>query len=547
LLLLDNFEQVVEAAPELTRLLDACPRLRILVTSRELLRLQGETTYAVPALAEREAVELFCTRAKSSESGTVAALCGQLDKLPLAVELAAARMSVLSPEQILDRVSQRLDLFRGGRDSDARQRTLRATISWSYDLLAPLERTLFGALSVFSGGFALEAATEVCKAPIDELESLVDKSLLRHGGERFWMLETIREFAAERLGESPEGAEIERRHAWYFLKLFEAHDDARREQRETLPEYVAHVRGEQDNARRALAWFRARGDNEDTARIVAVLHPLWMASPVEGRRIVDGALTYRDLSDDVRGRLLFIAELLAVNQGDDPSYKRLLEEELPLAERRGDRRRVGEALRGLGSVAVRERKFDLARKLLRESERIAVEDGDLDLLAQVATSKAHIPLYHDDLEQAQPLFEEALRRAREAESPALIRGALMNLAFVVLERGRLDEAASLYRESLSIRVELSRTFWEIAVEGLAAVAVAYGTAATAARLLGATEAWRRRTGFTSDAPESALADRTAVAARNVLGEAAYRAAAQDGATLEPDEAVELALTVHADS
>jgi predicted ATPase len=543
LLLLDNFEQVVEAASELTPLLHACPKLRILITSRELLRVQGETTYDVPALVENEAVRLFCARTRATESATVANLCAQLDNLPLAVELAAARMSVLSPEQILERLSRRLDLFRGGRDSDARQRTLRATISWSYDLLSQPERTLFGCLSVFLGGFVLGAAEEVCDASLDDLQSLVDKNLLRHNGGRFSMLETIREFAAERLDESSEGAAIRRRHAWYFLELFEGHDDARREQRETLPEYVSHVRGEQNNARRALAWFRARGDNEETARIVAVLHPLWMASPVEGRRIVDDALTYRDLSDDVRARLLFIAELLAVNQGDDASYKHLLEEDLPLAERRGDRRRVGEALRGLGSIAVRERKFDFARKLLSESERIAVEDGDRDLLAQVATSKAHIPLYQDDLEQAQPLFEEALRLAREAEVPALVRSGLINLAFVVLEQGRLDEAASLYRESLSIRIELSRTFWEIAVEGLAAVAVAYGSATTAARLLAATEAWRRKTGFTSDKPESALADRTAGAARNALGEAAYHAAAKDGATLEPDEAVELALTI----
>jgi predicted ATPase/class 3 adenylate cyclase len=236
LLLLDNVEQVVEAAPELTTLLRVCPNLRILVTTRELLRVDGEIAYAVPALDREEAVELFSARAGIQASETVAELCRELDNLPLAVELAAARIGVLSPEQILDRISQRLDLFRGGRDADARQQTLRATISWSFDLLSPTEQSLYARLSVFAGGFALEAAGEVCDATLDAIASLVDESLLRHTGERFWMLETIREFAAERLEESAEDEQTRRRHAWYFLGLFERHDEALRERRETFKE-----------------------------------------------------------------------------------------------------------------------------------------------------------------------------------------------------------------------------------------------------------------------------------------------------------------------
>ena len=547
LLLLDNVEQVVEAAPELTTLLRGCPKLRILVTSRELLRVDGEIAYAVSALAEREAVDLFCTRARVSASDTVAELCRRLDNLPLAVELAAARVSVLSPEQILERVSQRLDLFRGGRDADARQQTLRATITWSYDLLSAPERSLFASLSVFAGGFALEAAAEVCEAALDTLESLVAKNLLRHTGERFWMLETIREFAVERLEESAEGEEIQRRHAWYFLELFESHDDARRKRLETLPEYVALVRSEQDNAGRALAWFRARNDPEETARIVGVLHPLWMASPSEGRRILDSALAYQDLSDEVRGRLLWIAKVVAVNQGDRASYRRFLEEALPLFERLGDRRHLGEVVVSLGGLAIRERQFERAHTLLRESKLIAAELGDRDLLARAANTEAHIPLYEGDLQQAERLFEEALRLAREAEAPEVVEGTLCNLALAVLEQGRFDEAASLYRESLSVRVELSRSLWDLAVEGLAAVAVARGDAATAARLLGATEEWRSKAGFTSEEPERALADRTATAARKALGDEAYSLSVQDGAALELDEAVELALTIQSKS
>ena len=547
LLVLDNLEQVVEAAPDLAALLRACPRLRLLVTSRELLRVEGEVAYAVPALDGEEAVELFCARARIRASEAVAELCRRLDNLPLAVELAAARIGVLSPEQILERVSQRLDLFRGGRDADARQQTLRATISWSFDLLSPTEQRLYARLSVFAGGFALEAAGEVCEAALDTLESLVDKNLLRHTGERFWMLETIREFAVERLEESAEGEEIQRRHAWYFLELFESHDDARRERLETLPEYVALVRIEQDNVTRALAWFRARNDPEESARIVGVLHPLWMESPSEGRRILDSVLAYQDLSDEVRGRLLWIAKVVAINQGDRASYKRFLEEALPLFERLGDRRRLGEVVVSLGGLAIRERKFERAHTLLRESKLIAAELGDRDLLARAVNTEAHIPLYEGDLGQAERLFEEALRLAREAEAPEVVEGALCNLALAVLEQGRFDEAASLYRESLSVRVELSRSLWELAAEGLAAVAVARGDAATAARLLGATEEWRRKAGFVSDEPEAALADRTAAAARRALGDEAYSLSVRDGAALELDEAVELALTIQGKS
>src|SRR5436309_14831704 len=186
LLLLDNFEQVVEAAPELSKLLQACPNLRLLITSRELLRIAGEVEYAVSPLAEPEALELFCERSRLEPDETLAELCRRLDDLPLAVELAAARTRVLPPSQILDRLGQRLDLLKGGRDADPRQRTLRATIEWSHDLLTGEEKQLFARLAVFVGGCTLEAAEDVCDAEFDVLQSLVEKSLLRHTHDRFW-------------------------------------------------------------------------------------------------------------------------------------------------------------------------------------------------------------------------------------------------------------------------------------------------------------------------------------------------------------------------
>ena len=208
LCLFDNFEQVVEAAPELAALVSACPNLDVLVTSRERLRVGGEQTYPVPPLAESDGEALFLTRARAVDpsfaaSEAVRELCLRLDELPLALELAAARTALFSPEQLLEKLSQRLDLLKGERDADPRQQTLRATIEWSYDLLSQEEQDLFARLSIFAGGCSYEAAEQVADADPDTLQSLLDKSLLRKresdAGPRYWMLETIREYATERL------------------------------------------------------------------------------------------------------------------------------------------------------------------------------------------------------------------------------------------------------------------------------------------------------------------------------------------------------------
>ena len=221
LLLMDNLEQVVEAASDLVSLVEACPRLRLLVTSRELLRVRGESEYPVPPLADPEAVELFCARSGLEPDTTIAQLCRALDNLPLAIELAVARTTVLTPAQILERLGARLDLLRGGRDAEARQQTLRATIEWSYELLTADEQTLFAHLGVFRGGATLEAAQEVAHADLDALQALVEKSLVLRREDRFWMLETIREYAWERLEESGEDNAIRQRHADWFLDLAE--------------------------------------------------------------------------------------------------------------------------------------------------------------------------------------------------------------------------------------------------------------------------------------------------------------------------------------
>ena len=249
MLLLDNLEQVIDCAPELAALVETCPNLALLVTSRERLRVRGEVEYPVPPLAHEDAIELFCQRSRIPADETIAEVCRRLDNLPLALELASARTSVLAPAEILKRLSQRLDLLKGGRDAEARQETLRATIDWSYELLVEDEQRLFVCLAVFAGGCTVEAAEQVAVASLDSLQSLVDKNLLLHSGDRFFMLETIREYALERLEES---AEVRRRHAQFFAALAERSEiELRGPEQERWFELM---RKEIDNFRTALSY-----------------------------------------------------------------------------------------------------------------------------------------------------------------------------------------------------------------------------------------------------------------------------------------------------
>ena len=275
LLLFDNFEQVVDAAPGLSALLSECPQLELLVTSREPLHLAGEHEYPVPPLAAKEGVGFFLARARAAKPDfevdeAVPEICRRLDELPLALELAAARVKALSTDQILARLEHRLPLLTGGsRDAPERQRTLRSTIEWSYDLLSSAEQQLFHRLAVFAGGCTLEAAEEVCHADLDTLQSLVEKSLLRFSNERYWMLETIREYAGERLEHGDERAALRGRHAEHFVSLAERAE----------PElegadgawWLDHLDADRGNFRLALAWLGMVGANGLRLRLVGAL------------------------------------------------------------------------------------------------------------------------------------------------------------------------------------------------------------------------------------------------------------------------------------
>ena len=273
LLLLDNLEQVLAAAPELASLAERCPNLVFLVTSRERLRVRGESEYEVLPLEEPDAAALFSARAGTEPSDAVAELCARLDNMPLAVELAAARAKVLTPGQILERIAQRLDLFRGGRDSDPRQQTLRSTIEWSHELLDEDEQRLFRLLSVFDGGCTLEAAEQVVDADLDTLQSLVEKSLVRRTGDRFWLLETIREFALERLDESDDAESARQRHlAWLLSLVTDASSRLRSPEQE---KWLDLLELERANIRTALDHARRSGSAADELRIAVALGDFW--------------------------------------------------------------------------------------------------------------------------------------------------------------------------------------------------------------------------------------------------------------------------------
>jgi predicted ATPase/class 3 adenylate cyclase len=293
LLLLDNLEQVIDCAPQLSALLLACSRLSLLVTSREVLRVQGEVEFAVPPLEQSEAVALFCERSHLEPSADIAELCTRLDNLPLAVELAAARTRALTPAQILQRLAQRLDLLKGGRDTDPRQQTLRATIEWSYELLSADEQTLFRHLAVFAGGCTLEAAETICDADLDVLQSLVEKSLVRFSEGRFWMLETIRQYAGDRL--AIDGSDdVRQRHAAEFARLAGRLSEPVRSRE---PHALATVEVEHDNMRAALEDAVTRDDVVMASRLLAGLWFYWLITG-QGREGSTWAHRYLECARD---------------------------------------------------------------------------------------------------------------------------------------------------------------------------------------------------------------------------------------------------------
>ncbi len=549
LVLLDNFEQLVEAAPQLAEVLEAAPGLTFLVTSRTALRLSGEHEYPVDPLGRSDAVALFVERAQGADPGfrltetnraAVEELCARLDGLPLALELAAARTKLFLPEAMLDRLDQPLELLsRGARDLPERHRALRDTIAWSYELLEPAEQTLFARLAVFAGGFTLESSVAVCDASLDGVATLIDDSLLERSGERLRMLETIREYAAELLDADTEAEAVRRRHAEHFLRSAES---------DPLPDqagWLAMLDEERDNLRAALDWCRVAGEAELGLRLGAALWEYWWVRGDlgEGRRRLDEALDLGgEEPSELRARALHAAASLATRHGEYERATELSELSLALWEELGDQAGTARSLLSLGTVASEQGDYERATSLSERAAALyqALEDRRGQALA--VSNLGGIALDRGEYARAAALSEQAYQLFETLEDSEGMAFALVNQGFAALSEHDHARALTLLREALRRLAELEfKDIIGYCFEGLAAVLAFTGQADAAARLLGAADALRESLGVELAPAERETHDETTAAVREGLGEERFSAAWRQGRELALDEAIAYAL------
>ena len=505
LVLLDNAEHLLpEVASEIVKLRDI-PGPTIVVTSRERLQLQGERLYAVPPLDEHDGAELFVERARALGTGVEASravdeLCARLDNLPLALELAAARTVVFSPPQLLERLSERLDLLTAGRDADPRQQTLRATIEWSHDLLGEPEQTFFRRFAVFAGGARYEALEAVCDASHETVQSLVDKSLLRRlvgDPPRFIMLETIRELAVEKLGTAGETATVRRRHAEHFLVVaqrsgMDADADG--------PQLHHLVIPERDNMRSALTWALESGERDFGLELVVSLENYWaIALPEEG---LEWATTFlesgRERDSRVVARALRVQggmrNLLQLEgseelEGSDESWT----EALAILRTFGDDRGVATLLHRFSNTAMRRGDWPRVRELAEESLALHRRVGNPKGEAQALGSLAAAARAEGDPERALELLRESCELADSVGFSWWHSGMLATMAQIQLELGRLDEARAAARQALTLsRAMHDRRGQVYELRLLAEIGASAGDARLAGVLIGATEAENER-------------------------------------------------------
>lgn len=490
LLVLDNLEQITDAAPDLARLVEQCPNLHLIITSRELLRVRGEIEYPVLPLAEPAARDLFCARSGLAGDASVAELCRRLDNLPLAIELAAARTAVLSPVQILDRLGRRLDLLKGGRDNEPRQQTLRATIAWSYDLLDDQARHLFTDLAVFRGGCTLESAEAVVDADIDVLQSLVDKSLIRHTGERFWMFETIREFA---LDQSDDPSVLER-HAQHYIELAEgAHAHLIQDPKPWLDRLEA----EHDNLRAALDYLEATQQPDRAAALAGALHRFWKMRGYirEGSERIERLLAADAPATSARARLLDGAAALAFDRADYPAVQTRAEQALALHEQLNEAWGATYARMLLANATSEQGDYATGSRL---TARCVVEFRALGDSHYSRLANANLGYFLQELGQLDRAQEVLERNAIDAQLAGDDRGVAHSrgqLAQVAILQGRHADAIDPLTESLRVWDSLQdRAMAARELRRLARVMAETNRPEDAARILAASEAMREEAG-----------------------------------------------------
>jgi predicted ATPase/DNA-binding CsgD family transcriptional regulator len=585
LLLLDNCEHLVEACAALVdRLLRACPQVRILATSREPLGIAGETVFRVPSLplpdpgrrppieqlVHYEAVRLFLDRALAVQPGfavtdrnapALAQVCHRLDGIPLAIELAAARMGALTVEQIAARLDQRFRLLRGGsRTAMPRQQTLRATVDWSYDLLPERERLLLHRLAVFAGGWMLEAAETVCSGAgieehevLDLLSALVKKSLVQaeeRGEEvRYRLLETVRQYAREQLQQSGAESVVCVRHLNWLLALAERAANEANGLRQAT--WLDRFELEHDNFRAALGWSTSVGHTEAGLRLATLLLGLWSVRGYsgEGRARLADLLSRAPEPTCARAGALTSAGYLAVRQGDYAAALPLLEESLALWREFGDKPGIARALHALGEALLGLGEHGRAQMLLEESLALYRQFGDASTVSGVTSTLprvlcclADIAYAQADYVRASARYEEGLAAAREYRHAHDVGYAMRGLGHLARMQGDYGRATELLKESLVVLAQLNdKRCTPLCVEGMACVASELGQWERAARLFGAAEALREAIGVTLLPAERVDHDRAAAAARAAAAEAALAAAWAEGRTMTLEQAAEYAV------
>ncbi len=451
LLVLDNLEQVIGASPWIGSLVASCANARVLVTSRERLRVRGEHAIEVPPLARHHSVRLFTDRAGLSSSADIEQLCARLEDLPLAVELAAARASTLTPRQILGRLGQRLDMLKGGRDADPRQQTLRATIDWSHDLLAAAEQRLLRRLSVFAGGAALEAVEVVCSSDAEVLESLVDKSLVGARDGRYTMLETVREYATERLQESGERPDLRDRHAQFVEDLMERH----------VPELTTagheeigrSLTLEFANLQAAFAWLVEAGDSARATRLINTAWWFvgeWVSQTSAGLAMCESVLAMTNVSDTDRATLRHREGNFALQLADREHARRAWSDAAEIARRIGDAQRESSALHNL---ALTESEPLEAIRLFERSVALAAPTTELGRI-HARWNLAGLQRRAGDVEGWKAICAEVLERATRLGDYRFISSAQDALGDAALQRG--DAAEAFERASRSVALASAR-------------------------------------------------------------------------------------------
>ena len=557
LLVLDNVEHLSSATPALVELLARAPRLVLLVTSRVVLHLTGEHVFPVSPLDDAAAVELFEQRARALQSdfevtaeneSVVREICRRVDGLPLAIELAAARIRSLTPQALLERLEQRLTVLTGGpHDLPARQQTLRETIDWSVGLLSDEERAALARLSVARAGATVEAAETVCETRLDVLSMLIDHHLVRRtvtgGGSRLSLLETIREYAVELLAADPADADRARaRLAEWCLAL--ANEAERHLSQDEQTTWLDLLETEHDNLRAALDHLESSGAGEQQLMLAVSLSRFWYVRGhlAEGRARLEHALeATADQAPAQRRRACTAVASFGLLQGDHAAAIRFADEALAAAREEDDPRFVANALSNLGAILLAAGDRERAESTLEEAVTRARAAGDERIAALAINNLGDFALTVGDYERAEPLFSESLGLLRARGDTANVARSLFNNGAVDLMLGRITAAEARFHESLTLcRMTGNHEDSAWSLLGLAATNLANGEGERGAMLLGAARAVLTQMGADFKPFERHLDEATEARSRTLLGSSGHEAALRHGSSMTLDEALDLA-------